>query len=132
VKSTLPGVNIQHPISTLIAEGKKTVETRTYPMPESYVGQKILIIETPGPGGKFKSRAIAIAIFGPSFKYKSKAEFYSDFEKHKVSKDSKWAWKDKPKWGWPILEIVPIKEPFSINGKKGMRFTRSISVSGQV
>jgi hypothetical protein len=123
------GVNIQWPISSLILSGEKTIETRTYPIPQSYVGCEMVLIETPGPNGNFKARIVAIVKFGKSFKYKSKKHFYKDMQYHKVSPDSPWAWNEKPKWGWPIEVVKKLKVPVTFARKKGIRYTKDVSLS---
>lgn len=55
-KRTLCGINIQFPISQLIVDGSKTIETRTYPIPDHYIGKEMILIETPG---KIKSFNLA-------------------------------------------------------------------------
>ena len=104
-KKSYPGINIQWPISELILNREKTIETRTYPIPKKYLNTEMILIETPGPKGKFKARTRAIIKFTDCFQYKSKKEFYADFKRHRVSKDSPWAWTDKTKWGWKIKWI---------------------------
>ena len=125
-KKTYPGINIQWPISELILSGEKTIETRTYPIPKKYINQEMVLIETPGPKGKFKARTRAIIKFTDCFQYKSKKAFYADFERHRVSKNSSWAWRDKPKWGWSIdlIQRVPLKTI----SKKGITYTSYISI----
>lgn len=39
--------------------------------------------------GKFKARIAGIIIFGDSFQYKTKAEFYADSKRHMVTADLK-------------------------------------------
>jgi hypothetical protein len=130
VKGSYPGLNIQYPISQLILSGKKTVETRTYTIPSKYVGLPLLLIETPGHDGNFAARIQAIIIFGPAFLYKSKSEFYRDSKRHCVFPDSPWAWQEsKPKWGWPIVSIQTFKNPIVFSQKKGIRFTKKISLN---
>lgn len=123
----LAGINIQSPISTLIASGEKVIETRTYEIPTDYLGKEIYLIETPGKTGKFKARAIAIIRFTKCFKYKSQKEFYNDFERHKVDKDSPWAWTDKEKWGWE-LELIKKIPPVEITHPRGIVFTKVIEI----
>ena len=53
--SVLPAINIQFPISELILSGKKTIETRTYALPEKYIERDLYLIETPGSNGAFKA-----------------------------------------------------------------------------
>jgi len=122
----LPGLNIQWPISQEIISGKKTVETRTYPIPAKYIGVDILLIETPGPSGDFKARAAGILRFEESFQYKNKKEFYLD-KRHLVTEDSDWSWKKK-KWGWPIASFTPFEKTFVIKTARGIVFTQKIKL----
>lgn len=128
-RRSLPGVNIQFPISRLIVSGDKTVETRTYPLPKHYVGQPMFLVETPGSEGNFPARAVAVIEFGEPFIYSSEKEFWSDAKNHCVDKNSKWKWNDKPKWGWPINKVEPLKYPIALKGPKGIRFTKSINLT---
>lgn len=125
-KKTYTGINIQYPISELIVSGKKTIETRTYPIPDKYLNEEMLLIETPGKQGKFKARIIAIIKFTKCFQYKSKKEFYSKTRDHCVTKDSVWAWKDGDKWGWEVSIIKSIHPPLDAPKKKGIKFTINI------
>lgn len=122
------GLNIQYPISQAIAKGLKTIETRTYPISEKYLGNELILIETPGKTGKFKSRAIAIIKITECFKYPSKKKFYEDFDKHLVASDSPWAWKDKAKYGWRVEVLKTISPPISINQAKGIIYTKEIEI----
>lgn len=127
-EKTYTGINIQYPISQLILEGKKTVETRTYPIPEKYLNQEMLLIETPGKEGKFKSRIVAVIKFTKCFQYKTKKEFYSQSDKHCVTKDSAWAWSNGEKWGWNVSVLKKIDPPQTYLGKKGIKFTLNINI----
>ncbi|PIR21697.1 MAG: hypothetical protein COV44_11860, partial [Deltaproteobacteria bacterium CG11_big_fil_rev_8_21_14_0_20_45_16] len=127
-----PGINIQFPISQLILSGAKTVETRTYPLPRKYENIEMILIETPGKVGNFKSRAVAKITFGESFQYRSRTDFLRDAQKHKVAQDSPWAWRSKPKWGWPIAAIKPFPNPKMIFGKRGIIFSTQIYVETNV
>lgn len=130
MKNTYCGINIQYPISQLILSGEKTIETRTYPIPRHHLGVPLLLIETPGKTGKFKSRAIAIITFGRCFKYLSKTSFYAQMHMHKVDRNSPWAWVEgKAKWGWEISRIVKLKKPAKIEKRLGIKFTKDISLS---
>lgn len=110
------GINIQFPISEEILSGRKTVETRTYPIPQKYLNIEMILIETPGKSGGFKARAKAIIIFEKCFEYKNKNEFKKDYKRHLVDADSPWFWKDKPKWGWEVKIVkifdkdIPVKQ----------------------
>lgn len=122
------GINIQYPISRLIIDGEKTIETRTYPLPEKYLNQELLLVETPGSKGKFKSRIVGIIKFTNCFLYQDKKAFNQDYEKHFVDKDSDWWWTDKPKYGWEVKLIKVFKEPIPFLGRKGIKFTLNIKI----
>jgi hypothetical protein len=126
--SRYDGLNIQYPISGLIASGKKTIETRTYPISKKYLNKELILIETPGPKGNFKARAIAIIKITECFKYPSKKKFYEDSNKHFVTPDSPWAWKDKAKYAWRVRVIKTIFPPVEIKIPKGIIYTKDISL----
>jgi len=122
------GINIQYPISQLIISGKKTIETRTYKIPNKYLDQAMLLIETPGKTGKFKSRMIAIIKFTECFQYQSKQQFYAQEHLHCVSKNSDWAWQKGEKWGWRVAVIKTIQPAITFLGKKGIVYTNNIII----
>ena len=127
-KNTYTGINIQYPISQLILTGEKTIETRTYPIPVKYLGQDMLMIETPGKSGKFKSRIVAVICFGECFQYKNSKEFYKGTKLHCVTQDSPWAWNDeKPRWGWRITKMKKISNPPDLLKKTGIVYTTELS-----
>jgi hypothetical protein len=127
---TYTGINIQYPISRLILEGKKTVETRTYPIPKHYIGKELAIIETPGKTGNFKARIVGLICFSESFLYESEESFYKDTKRHCVTPDSPWKWTpEKPKWGWAVTFVNPFKKTIPAPEKKGIKFTKEIQIN---
>ena len=123
------GVNIQWPISELILDGSKTIETRTYPIPEHYLGQEMILIETPGKHGKFKSRMRAIIIFTECFQYDNETSFYSDTKHHAVTPDSDWAWTaSKGKWGWKIKVVKKFQKPKPLKKRTGILYSRDLQI----
>lgn len=124
----LSGVNIQFPISQLILNGEKIVETRTYPLPEKYINRTMWIVETPGKSKAFKSRVVAQVIFTCSFKYESKKHFYADERRHRVTPNSPWAWTKEPKWGWELKIIKVLPKPFPVKQRLGIKFTKTIEI----
>ena len=87
----------------------------------------MLLIETPGTQGKFKSRITASIKFTKCFKYKDHESFYADYDRHYVDKNSPWAW-NKPKWGWQVEVVDTISPPVPFLGKKGIVYTKGILV----
>lgn len=128
MKTLFTGINIQFPISQLILSGEKTIETRTYQLPEKFENKELLIIETPGKLGNFKSRIVGIIVFSESFEYKSKKEFYKDSLRHFVDKNSEWAWKEKKKWGWVIRKVTVFDKPQPLHKRPGIVYTTNISI----
>ena len=131
---TLPGLNIQWPWSSLILNGSKTVETRNYPLPKSYIHQDLFLVETPGPskadGAPARARIIGIVRFGEPFQYSSYSNWLKDKNRHKVSeRDTQYIFTGvTEKWGWPIEKIEPLDFPVEAPKKRGIKFTKSIAV----
>ena len=126
-KKSYTGINIQFPISRLILDGNKTIETRTYPIPRHYIGQEMVVIETPGKEGKFKARMVGIIVFGESFQYTNEKSFYKDQLKHCVAPDSIWKWNENnEKWGWPIQSVRRFKAPLQLQKRSGIKFSKGI------
>ena len=126
---TYPGINIQFPISALILDGEKSIETRTYPLPKKYIRKWMVIIETPGKQGDFTARLVGLIQFDASFMYKNEAEFSEDYSKHRVSRASPWKWqKGKSKWGWPILSFKKFQKSLPAPKNKGIKYTATIEV----
>lgn len=127
-KEKLPGINIQFPISQLILEGKKLVETRTYPIPNKYLNTEMWIVETPGKAKSFKARIVGKVIFTRSFEYQNKKQFYADRNRHQVTPDSPWAWTNSTKWGWELKIVEVLKIPIPLKQRTGIKFTKAIEI----
>jgi len=125
-----PGLNIQTPWARLIIDGKKKIETRTYPLPEHLVGVEMVILETPGRARKFKRRIIGLVTFGRSFRYTSSKHFYKDSHKHLVKPDSPlFSWKargSKEKWGWPVVRVRPFEAGLPEHFRAGIIFSKAV------
>jgi len=128
-KKTRPGINIQWPWSQLIIEGKKTVETRTYDIPEKHRGVELLLIETPGPRGKKeagieKARIIGTVTFQKTYKYKNKKQWAEEKSKHLVeSSDKIYGWKkEKEKWAWIVQKSKHSKKHVLAPSPRGIVF----------
>jgi hypothetical protein len=121
----MTGLNIQIPWSTLLINGDKSVETRSYPLPEKYVGIELALIETPGKYGRFKSRITGTITFSHSFLYVVKNDWVNDYNRHKVEEQDKlFGWNTvKPKYGWVVSNIKKFDKPIPYLKKKGIVFT---------
>jgi DNA repair photolyase len=128
---TLPGINLQAPWAQALVSGQKVIETRFYPMPEKWVGQPLVIIETPGKAGRFRSRIAGVVIFGPSWCYADKAAFARDRARHLVDPDDPhFGWREggKPKWAWPVRWIEAYQQPLPAGFRAGIRYARAVEV----
>ena len=129
----IPGLNVQTPWARLLICGKKTVETRFYPLPTKYVGKEMAIVETPGKTGAFRSHIIGIVVFGESFLYQNRKQFQSDGGRHLVPPKSKFGWNDArgKKWGWPLLHVHALVTPKPCVGRGGVVYWRRVAVPGK-
>ena len=126
---TYDGINIQWPISELILSGHKTVETRTYPIPKSYLNKEVLLVETPGKSGNFKSRIRGIISFSDCFQYMNEQEFYDDFDRHRVDRESIWKYDShRGKWGWKVRLVKKFDLPKALNRRTGIRYAKNLTI----
>lgn len=123
----MTGLNVQIPWSSLLINGDKSVETRSYPLPKKYEGVELALIETPGKYGKFKSRIIGTITFSHCFRYPDKQSWIDDYNRHKVEEGDEFCdWKDdKPKYGWVVSNIVKYDDPIVVKKRKGIVFTKN-------
>lgn len=124
----MTGLNVQAPWASLLINGQKSVETRSYPLPKKYEGVPLALIETPG-GKKFKSRIIGFITFSHSFKYPNEQAWKNDYLRHGVScSDNMYSWNNKPKYGWVVSDITKFDESLPVSKKKGIIFTTGITL----
>ena len=126
----MTGINIQSPWSHMLINKEKCVETRSYSLPEKYVGEELALIDTPGKSGKFKARVIGVITFSHSFQYANEQEWHRDYNRHLVETDNKiYGWKeDKDKHGWVVSNIIKFDEPQPAPEKKGIVFTNNCQI----
>jgi len=126
----MTGINIQSPWSHMLINKEKCVETRSYSLPEKYVGEELALIETPGKSGKFKARVIGVITFSHSFQYSDEQEWQTDYNRHLVEQEDKiYGWKeDKEKHGWVVSDIIKFDESQPAPEKKGIIFTNNCQI----
>jgi len=124
------GINIQYPWSSLLVNSHKCVETRSYPIPEKYIGEPLAIIETPVENGAFKARIIGIITFSHSFRYKDYSEWVDYYSRHKVEEnDPYFSWNEnKQKYGWVVSNVTKFKKPIDPPKRRGIIFTRNCDI----
>jgi len=126
----MTGLNIQIPWSSLLINGEKSVETRSYPLPKRLEGVELALIETPGKYGRFKSRIIGTITFSHSFQYPDKQSWTDDYNRHKVEENDKsYNWnEDKKKYGWVVSNITKFENPVDPPKKRGIIYVKNCKV----
>jgi len=126
------GLNVRSPWSTLLINGQKTVETRSYTLPQRLEGVELALIETPGKSAKFKSRIIGTITFSDCIQYSSKEQWQADGNRHKVDiNDMLYGWKDKPKFGWIVQSVKKFKNPVDPPTKRGIIYAKNCLMEKQ-
>jgi hypothetical protein len=139
---SLTGINIQAPWAELLINGQKTVETRSYRLPQRLEGVELAVIETPGKSTRFKSRIIGTITFSNCFQYTDIKEWFRDYHRHLVSIDSKYRWGkrinwnngeliDAPKFGWIVQSVNKLDYPVDPPAKRGIIYARNCVLYGK-
>ncbi len=129
---------MQWPWSDLLLSGKKSIETRTYPLPSKYLGVELALIETPGLRGKkeagiVKARVVGTITFGDSFQYRSAKHWANDKNRHLVDVgDLQFSWEMRKKnvWGWTVTNVRLFEEPVPAPKKRGIVFASACKIPG--
>lgn len=131
----LTGINIQWPWSEYLLDGSKTIETRSYQLPDSLKNIELAVIETPGANGKklagiHKARITGTIIFEDSFQYKTKKHWLSDHTKHLVEPDNKLFGysSKKEKWGWTVKSFTKLNTSVLPPAKRGIILAKNCKV----
>ena len=119
--------NTKYHFVDLILDGKKTIETRTHLALDILLrnglkdGMRIAIVSN----SEIKGYATVVR----TWKYETKKDFYKDYTKHFVDKDSEFAWDDRKKAGIELTDVEKLEEPIPIAkqiGNKGFRTYKEI------
>ena len=104
---------IRTPWDTAIISGGKTLEMRSRPIPEKYVGVPIVLKNE-------KHEAVGEVVFSGSEKIESKEQFNSLRGQHQVPADSEFAFgKRGETHGWKIKSVKAYKVPQKLSPMKG-------------
>jgi hypothetical protein len=127
------GLELQSPYAEFILDGKKTIETRSYPLPQALISKKIEILRSEmgiegvssisdseeiivstrkGGRGRGPLERLGWCTFVQSFRYTNKYSFENDVSSHLVDAASKYGWTqqqqqqlyDRPMYGWVVGE----------------------------
>ena len=119
------GLEMQHPWSRHLLEGRKTIEVRNYELPPALMGRKLYIIESPPgkdgvsalgdriefahnrEGGGGGPRIVGWCRFDSIQTYTCQEDFEADEDRHLVSPNSGYAWQagiTAMLYGWVVQE----------------------------
>ena len=101
------GLFVQRPFASSLVHGRKTVETRSYKLPDHMLGKMAYIIETPRREHRRtgdRGMIVGTVRFDGWKLYTSREEWEADAHLHLVlPADPLYGWRDdKPKYGWVI------------------------------
>jgi FTO catalytic domain/FTO C-terminal domain len=123
------GLELQSPWAERLLEGKKTIETRAYALPDKLVGRRIEILRSASGEAGVSTLGNSITIHGVSagsgvqllgwctftrmIEYRDRTGFQADEKKHLVARDSGYSWKEETKviYGWEVGECGWYKDP---------------------
>ena len=110
------GLNVREPYATLIALGKKTIETRSYRPSEKIINKRIAIVAT----GTNRALVVGSVIVCDCFQYQNELHFEEDVPQHLVTRHSVYRFDpSKPKFGWLLREAEWYMYPFEAPEKTG-------------
>lgn len=120
------GIHIQAPWASMLVDGIKCVETRTYPLPNRLEGEILAVIETPGKSKNFKSRIIGTIVFSHSFEYKNENEWIFDYNRHLIKQsDNNYGWNSKKqKYGWIVSFVSKLEKYVAPPSKRGIIYAK--------
>lgn len=122
----LPGLNIQEPWCSMLLSGEKIIETRGYDCPEGRRGVFIGAVATQRTMAP-KSALIGLIRITGTKRYSSEVEFSKDENRHRVTHDSIYWFKDGiEKWGWEIEVVAVMKTPIVVNNRRGIVWTQNL------
>eukprot|EP00980_Cylindrotheca_fusiformis_P008195 scaffold1736_cov127-Cylindrotheca_fusiformis.AAC.9 len=116
------GLELQEPWAQAVVEGKKPIETRSYDLPPSLLGKRVMILQSPagkagvsGMGNVMNlsdptssgAMVIGWVIFHSVKKYTTRETFEADEKGHLVAPGSDYGWKEgktKVIYGWIVGE----------------------------
>ena len=114
------GLELQEPWAGLLVDGKKTIETRAYALPEALLGKKVQILQSrkgcvgkSGLGNEVDIDGTSVAIIGwckfsKVIKYTDQPAFEGDEQKHLVARSSGYGWKKNLTtviYGWLVSDF---------------------------
>lgn len=132
ITRTIAGLNIQYPWSRYILEGRKTIETRHYPLPEKHMGKEMALIETPGKKGRqlgIETKIVGIIVVEKCFLYPTEKSWVKDLESHLVQPDdADYGYEEgRDKWGW-VIKVVRLLEPQMPPKIRGIKYAKECVV----
>lgn len=111
----MTGFNINDkdaPFTEMILSGQKTIETRRSNSLDPAVGRRMAIVRT----GVGPAQVVGTVIVGEPVWYGSRKQWDADRDLHQVPKGSSHDWQPPGKWGYPMIDPMPVS-PRSPKGR---------------
>ena len=122
----LPGLNVQEPWCTLIAEQKKSIETRTYPCPKSKINIPIALIATNRSEGQ-KAMVSCVVKITNTFEYSNLQNFRADRIRHCIEQGSLFDMQEnKVKWAWKMAVLARFNLQSILVPRKGIVWAKNV------
>ena len=122
----LPGLNVQEPWCTLIAEQKKSIETRTYPCPQSKINIPIALIATNRSEGQ-KAAVSCVVKITNTFEYSNLQNFRADRIRHCIEQGSLFDMQEnKVKWAWKMAVLARFNLQSILVPRKGIVWAKNV------
>lgn len=117
----LPGLNIQEPWCSLILNGTKTTETRSYNCPAHYQGVLLGAVATQRAQGPLKTALMGLITIAGTKRYSDEASFAKDRTVHGITPESPyWFVPGEAKWGWLVRVEAVFAEPLKLLNRRGI------------
>ena len=128
------GLELKEPWASMVLDGSKTIETRTYDLPAELIDRPLVLLATPEHSGSAGHSGLAdvvtdrgaatilgLVTFGGVVEWESREAWSRDREKHGVpdDDDGPYVWREddaaKPGTsslrGWTVSEVIPLPTP---------------------
>ena len=103
----MKGFNINDgdaPFTEMILSGQKTIETRRSRSLHPAIGKRLAIVST----GDGPARVVGTVTVGEPVWYGSRTRWDADRDLHQVPKGSSHDWQPPGKWGYPMIDPMPV------------------------
>ena len=126
LSGAMTGINVRDPFATLLASGRKQVETRRYKPPQHLVGNRVAIIQT----GLGSAMIVGYAHLDSYYQYESKDHWHADSDRHRVPPGNEFDWvDDSPRFAWEMSNATMLDNPIHPPAKRGRLYVKNCTIN---